>query len=128
VNKPGIWYVLKGSCGFYSDSDWDGDCFGPSPWYARVTTEPTSGGRGGEYYTCTKVRLYTEDHGPHVQPSMREVMTHKHGRPKMRYRLECPRCKATTKLYAEKSVAVSRYNEIHGAGHCIDYKWEEVKP
>jgi hypothetical protein len=118
-----IWYVQKGKHGFYSDSEWDGDCFSSDPMYAEKRKEPWLEGRGPYMYKCVQVEITTWNYGPHEPPVLCEVNTCRRGIPKIKYKMKCPRCGVSTKTYALAKTPVKAYENL---GSCIITKWREI--
>lgn len=109
--QSGIYYVQKGNLGYLSDHDWDGDCFTSDPANAIKRTEPWRKGRGTEQYTCVKIRIDYITIAQHPGPLLKAHKTAEWSRHKgrIRYRFECPRCKATTKSYATEASALGAW-------------------
>jgi len=118
VSKTKIVYVQQSTDGwFFSDSDWDGDCFTKDPVHAEQRNTPWY----EQKCICKRIEVTTITFKQHAFTPPKEVLIHSMKGPKVRYKCYCRFCGLSTKNYATPEMAKLRSQQI--LDPCQVFKW-----
>ena len=105
--ESGTYYALRSGNMYYTESDWDGDCFTYDVRNASLRKEPWTGGRGPSQYVCVRVEITVVTRLRHPEATPR--FTTVRGKPKVYYK--CSVCGSETKRYASIATAYEKWLE-----------------